>query len=179
MADLRIFDANQVDPTSDFVPSPSGKYPAVITESGEVVRHLRGGQGLDRPSPSGPTPSPRGGRHCRLHRSKDQVRQSRRLSLAHDAEGSAAATSSTTKNGDGTLQQPARFPLFVIAEDKQLRVIHRAAFRDNGNFERELNPKLVRLGLVEFPGSLAVAQEFTSRSVFGERASPILAKFQV
>lgn len=33
MADLRGFDANQVEPTSDFEPIPAGKYPAVITES--------------------------------------------------------------------------------------------------------------------------------------------------
>ena len=33
MADLRGFDANQVEPTSDFEPIPAGKYSAVITES--------------------------------------------------------------------------------------------------------------------------------------------------
>ena len=33
MADLRGFDANQVEPSSDFEPIPAGKYPAVITES--------------------------------------------------------------------------------------------------------------------------------------------------
>jgi hypothetical protein len=33
MADLRGFDANQVDPTSDFEPIPAGKYLAVITDS--------------------------------------------------------------------------------------------------------------------------------------------------
>jgi len=33
MADLRGFDANQVDPTTDFEPIPAGKYLAVITES--------------------------------------------------------------------------------------------------------------------------------------------------
>jgi hypothetical protein len=33
MADLRGFDANQVEPTSDFEPIPAGKYLAVITES--------------------------------------------------------------------------------------------------------------------------------------------------
>jgi hypothetical protein len=33
MADLRGFDANQVEPTGDFEPIPAGKYPAVITES--------------------------------------------------------------------------------------------------------------------------------------------------
>jgi len=33
MADLRGFDANQVEPTSDFEPIPAGKYVAVITES--------------------------------------------------------------------------------------------------------------------------------------------------
>lgn len=33
MADLRGFDANQVEPTSDFDPIPAGKYLAVITES--------------------------------------------------------------------------------------------------------------------------------------------------
>jgi hypothetical protein len=33
MADLRGFDANQVEPTSDFEPIPAGKYAAVITES--------------------------------------------------------------------------------------------------------------------------------------------------
>ena len=33
MADLRGFDANSVEPTSDFEPIPAGKYPAVIAES--------------------------------------------------------------------------------------------------------------------------------------------------
>jgi hypothetical protein len=33
MADLRGFDANQVEPSSDFDPIPAGKYPAVITDS--------------------------------------------------------------------------------------------------------------------------------------------------
>ena len=33
MADLRGFDANQVEPAADFEPVPAGKYPAVITES--------------------------------------------------------------------------------------------------------------------------------------------------
>jgi hypothetical protein len=33
MADLRGFDANQVEPTSDFEAIPAGKYLAVITES--------------------------------------------------------------------------------------------------------------------------------------------------
>jgi hypothetical protein len=33
MADLRGFDANNVEPTSDFEPIPAGKYEAVITES--------------------------------------------------------------------------------------------------------------------------------------------------
>lgn len=33
MADLRGFDANQVEPSSDFEPIPAGKYLAVITES--------------------------------------------------------------------------------------------------------------------------------------------------
>ncbi len=33
MADLRGFDANQVDPSTTFDPIPAGKYPAVITES--------------------------------------------------------------------------------------------------------------------------------------------------
>ena len=33
MADLRGFDANQVEPSTDFEPIPAGKYPAVITES--------------------------------------------------------------------------------------------------------------------------------------------------
>jgi hypothetical protein len=33
MADLRGFDANQVEPNSGFEPVPAGKYPAVITES--------------------------------------------------------------------------------------------------------------------------------------------------
>ena len=33
MADLRGFDANQVEPSGDFEPIPAGKYPAVITES--------------------------------------------------------------------------------------------------------------------------------------------------
>ncbi|MEX0678365.1 MAG: DUF669 domain-containing protein [Pirellulales bacterium] len=33
MADLSGFDANQVEPTSEFDPIPPGKYPAVITES--------------------------------------------------------------------------------------------------------------------------------------------------
>ena len=33
MADLRGFDANQVEPTGDFEPIPAGKYLAVITES--------------------------------------------------------------------------------------------------------------------------------------------------
>ncbi|MEX0718361.1 MAG: DUF669 domain-containing protein [Planctomycetaceae bacterium] len=33
MADLRGFDANQVEPTADFDPVPAGKYLAVITES--------------------------------------------------------------------------------------------------------------------------------------------------
>ena len=33
MADLRGFDANQVDPSTTFDPIPAGKYPAVITQS--------------------------------------------------------------------------------------------------------------------------------------------------
>src|SRR5262245_42411620 len=33
MADLRGFDANQVEPSSDFEPIPAGKYLAVITGS--------------------------------------------------------------------------------------------------------------------------------------------------
>ena len=33
MADLRGFDANQVEPSSDFEPIPAGKYVAVITET--------------------------------------------------------------------------------------------------------------------------------------------------
>lgn len=33
MADLRGFDANQVEPTTDFDPIPAGKYLAVITET--------------------------------------------------------------------------------------------------------------------------------------------------
>jgi Protein of unknown function (DUF669) len=33
MADLRGFDANQVEPSSDFEPIPAGKYLALITES--------------------------------------------------------------------------------------------------------------------------------------------------
>ena len=33
MADLRGFDANQVEPTSDFEPIPAGKYQAVIIDS--------------------------------------------------------------------------------------------------------------------------------------------------
>jgi hypothetical protein len=33
MADLRGFDANQVEPSADFEPLPAGKYPAVIIES--------------------------------------------------------------------------------------------------------------------------------------------------
>ena len=33
MADLRGFDANQVEPSADFEPIPAGKYEAVITES--------------------------------------------------------------------------------------------------------------------------------------------------
>ena len=33
MADLRGFDANSVEPASDFEPIPAGKYEAVITES--------------------------------------------------------------------------------------------------------------------------------------------------
>jgi hypothetical protein len=33
MADLRGFDANQIEPTTDFDPIPAGKYLAVITES--------------------------------------------------------------------------------------------------------------------------------------------------
>jgi hypothetical protein len=33
MADLRGFDANQVEPSSDFEPIPAGKYQAVITDS--------------------------------------------------------------------------------------------------------------------------------------------------
>lgn len=33
MADLRGFDANQVDPSTDFDPLPAGKYLAVITDS--------------------------------------------------------------------------------------------------------------------------------------------------
>ena len=33
MADLHGFDANQVKPTTDFVPLPAGKYLAVIVES--------------------------------------------------------------------------------------------------------------------------------------------------
>ncbi len=33
MADLRGFDANQVEPSSDFEPIPAGKYLAVITET--------------------------------------------------------------------------------------------------------------------------------------------------
>jgi len=33
MADLRGFDANEVEPSADFEPIPAGKYEAVITES--------------------------------------------------------------------------------------------------------------------------------------------------
>ena len=33
MADLRGFDATQVEPTTNFEPVPAGKYEAVITES--------------------------------------------------------------------------------------------------------------------------------------------------
>ncbi len=33
MADLSGFDANQVEPSSDFEPIPAGKYQAVITDS--------------------------------------------------------------------------------------------------------------------------------------------------
>lgn len=33
MADLSGFDANQVEPNSDFEPIPAGRYPAVITDS--------------------------------------------------------------------------------------------------------------------------------------------------
>ncbi len=33
MADLRGFDASQVEPSADFEPIPAGKYPAMITES--------------------------------------------------------------------------------------------------------------------------------------------------
>ncbi len=33
MANLQGFDANEVEPTTDFEPIPAGKYPAVITES--------------------------------------------------------------------------------------------------------------------------------------------------
>lgn len=33
MADLRGFDANQVEPSADFEPIPAGKYEAVLTES--------------------------------------------------------------------------------------------------------------------------------------------------
>lgn len=33
MADLRGFDANQIEPTTDFDPIPAGKYLAVITDS--------------------------------------------------------------------------------------------------------------------------------------------------
>jgi hypothetical protein len=33
MADLRGFDANQIEPSNDFEPIPAGKYPAVITDS--------------------------------------------------------------------------------------------------------------------------------------------------
>ncbi len=33
MADLRGFDANQVEPSANFEPVPAGKYPAMVTES--------------------------------------------------------------------------------------------------------------------------------------------------
>ena len=33
MPNLQGFDANQVEPTTEFDPLPAGKYPAVITES--------------------------------------------------------------------------------------------------------------------------------------------------
>ena len=41
MATLRGFDANQVEPTSDFDPVPAGKYQAVITDS-EVKANKNG-----------------------------------------------------------------------------------------------------------------------------------------
>lgn len=43
MADLQGFDANQVEPTSDFDPIPAGKYLAVITES--EMKPTRNGDG--------------------------------------------------------------------------------------------------------------------------------------
>jgi hypothetical protein len=33
MADLRGFDANQIEPSKEFDPLPAGKYPAVVTDS--------------------------------------------------------------------------------------------------------------------------------------------------
>ena len=46
MATLRGFDANQVEPTSDFDPVPAGKYLAVITESEVKVNKAQNGSYL-------------------------------------------------------------------------------------------------------------------------------------
>ncbi len=46
MADLRGFDANQVDPTTAFDPIPAGKYVAVITESEMKVNKAGNGHFL-------------------------------------------------------------------------------------------------------------------------------------
>jgi hypothetical protein len=46
MANLRGFDANQVEPTSDFEPVPAGKYLAVITESEVKVNKAQNGSYL-------------------------------------------------------------------------------------------------------------------------------------
>jgi hypothetical protein len=46
MADLRGFDANQVEPTSEFDPIPTGKYLAVITDSETKANKAGTGQYL-------------------------------------------------------------------------------------------------------------------------------------
>jgi hypothetical protein len=46
MADLRGFDANQVEPTSEFDPIPAGKYLAVITDSETKANKAGTGQYL-------------------------------------------------------------------------------------------------------------------------------------
>ena len=43
MAELSGFDANQIEPTTDFEPIPAGKYVAVITES--EMRPTKAGTG--------------------------------------------------------------------------------------------------------------------------------------
>lgn len=43
MADLHGFDANEIEPTSDFEPIPAGKYEAVITDS--EMKQTRAGTG--------------------------------------------------------------------------------------------------------------------------------------